>query len=310
MRRLTLSAVLPNYNHARFLPQAIESILNQSRPPDELLILDDASTDNSVEIIAAYAARSSLIRFVRNATNQGVIAAHQRLFELATGDWLYSGAADDDRFPCFFDLAMNMAEQHPTSGLVFGRMVVMDSREQELGEVASSRWQAPVFASPSQYLHEYLDVESPFHSATAATIFRRDALADVGWFQPQLGSFSDTFAARAIALRHGAGYVPERFCSWRKMPGSVSQSISRDARRTLDIVSVAAELMKSEKFRDRFPTDYVAHWKRAARRHVLWNFLLGDDYLPASERPNFLLRNLGRLRRLPELIALACRPSR
>src|SRR5688572_8100484 len=101
-RRLTLSAVMPSYNHAKYLPSAIESVLNQTRAPDEFLILDDASTDHSVEIIEAYAARFPSIRFVRNERNQGVIAAHQRLFEMATGDFLYSGAADDQRYPHFF----------------------------------------------------------------------------------------------------------------------------------------------------------------------------------------------------------------
>ena len=45
MKRPTLTVTLPNYNHAKFLPRAIEELLSQSRPPDEFLILDDASTN-------------------------------------------------------------------------------------------------------------------------------------------------------------------------------------------------------------------------------------------------------------------------
>jgi hypothetical protein len=115
---------------------------------------------------------------------------------------------------------------------------------------------------------------------------------------------------RAIALKHGVCYVPERFCSWRKMPGSISQAFRADAERTLEIVEKSAALMASEPFADRFPLEYVERWKRAARRHVLWSYWLGEDYLPRGARRNFLVRNFARLRRLPELAALACRRIR
>lgn len=304
---LTLSAVMPNFNHAPYLPHAIESILQQTRPPDEFLILDDASTDHSVSIIEAYAAKYPLIRFLRNAVNQGVLAAHEQLFQLAKGDWIYSGAADDDRFPSFFQSAMSMAERFPQAGLVFGKMVTTDDQGRELGEIVASCWQTPLYAPPERYLNEYLNVESPFHSATAATIFRRDAFAEVGWFRRELGPFSDTFAARAIALKYGACYVPERFCTWRKMLGSVSQKYRGDAERTLELVRTAAAMMSSPPFQNRFHQDYVERWKRRATRQVLWNFWLGDEYNVSDERPHFLLRNLSRLRRLPALMALALR---
>ena len=303
----TLSAVMPNFNHAKYLPDAIESILQQTRPPDEFLILDDASTDNSVEIIESYAARYPLIRFVRNSTNEGVIAAHEKLFRMAAGEWLYSGAADDDRYPRFFELAMEMAERYPDAGLVFGKMVTTDSQGRELGEIASKHWQSPLYADPNRYLHEYLDVESPFHSATAATIFRREAFAEVGWFHPELGSVSDTFAVRAIAMRYGACYVPERFCSWRKVHGSVSQQYRQNAQRTLEVVDRAAAMMRSDTFRDRFPAKYIARWERSARRQVLWSYLLGDEHEGDLKRPNFLIRNLARLKRVPALVALMAR---
>src|SRR4051812_2495556 len=47
-----LSVILPNYNHARCLSRAIEAIAGQSRPPDEIIVIDDASQDNSLEILA------------------------------------------------------------------------------------------------------------------------------------------------------------------------------------------------------------------------------------------------------------------
>jgi len=75
----TLTAGFPNYNHSHYLPQAIEAILSQSRPPDEFIIVDDASTDNSVEIIESYARQDSRLRLVRHEHNQGAVASLDRV---------------------------------------------------------------------------------------------------------------------------------------------------------------------------------------------------------------------------------------
>lgn len=304
MPRLRLSVAMPNYNHAAFLPAAIESVVAQSRPPDEFLILDDASTDDSISIIEDYAARYPIIRVFRNAQNRGVHAAHQRLFEMAQGDFLYGAAADDDRYPTFFERAMEMAERHQECGLVFGAMHVMNRDGDYLTTIQVDRWKTARYVSPAEYLRDYLEVEPPLHSLTVSTIFRRAALAEVGWLRPELGSFADTFAARAIALKHGACYVPEPFSKWRRMAGSVSQSTTREARKMLDLSAAICQCMLSPEFRDRFPREHVTRWRRRLRRQVLWHTLLGESDESPGARPNFLVRNFRRLARIPRLIPL------
>ena len=57
MSRPTLSVGMPNYNHGHLIGRALDAIVAQSRPPDELIIVDDASTDRSLEVIESYAKR-------------------------------------------------------------------------------------------------------------------------------------------------------------------------------------------------------------------------------------------------------------
>ncbi len=71
--------VFRTYNHARYLPQVLESVLTQSVRPLEVLVLDDASTDDSVQVIQQYAARDPLVRLVRNERNLGVVATLNRV---------------------------------------------------------------------------------------------------------------------------------------------------------------------------------------------------------------------------------------
>ncbi len=269
MTHPTLTVVLPNYNHSRYLPQAIEAIAGQSRPPDELLILDDASTDNSVEIIESYAARYPFIRLLRNERNLGVVVSLSKLADAATGDYLYSGAADDFILPGFFEQAMAMAEEHPSAGVISGKMVAErpDGAEITVNQVRA--WPQPICVTPAVYLRDYLYREHVTHSLASATIYRRDALEEVGRFLPEMGHWADNFAIHAIALKQGACYVPERWSTWRVMEDGFSRSQGTDPEATLQIAATGARLMRSEKFRDRFPEAYVRWWRNRVEREAL-----------------------------------------
>jgi glycosyltransferase involved in cell wall biosynthesis len=304
MTRPTLTVTLPNYNHAKFLPRAIDEILSQSHPPDEFLILDDASTDGSARIIESYASRHPTIRFVRNAKNLGVIRANARLFELATGDYIYSGAADDSRRPEFFARAMQMAERHPEAGIVFGEMLSVDEAGRELGHIRVPTWREPLYATPERLLKEYLDAVEPSHSLCGATIYKRRAFAEVGWYRPELGSWADTFAARAIALKYGACYVPEVFAAWTCQSGSFSHAARVDPYKTIDLVDRAAWLMGSPEFRDRFPEAHVRDWRSRYVRRIAREYRQGMYDAPGNAASSRIGRYWNELMHLPGSLQL------
>jgi glycosyltransferase involved in cell wall biosynthesis len=300
----TLSVVLPNYNHARYLREAIEGIVTQLRPPDEFLILDDASTDNSLEIIEEYQKRFSQIRVIRHERNRGVLEAHNRLFEEVQGDYIFAAAADDIRLPGFFEAAMELARQYPQAGLIFGQVGIVMESGRHAGLIDVRRWREPLHADPRRFLEEYLDTELASHSPCAGTIYRSDAFREVGCYRPDLESWCDTFAVRAIGLKYGVCHIPQEVVRFRKSVGSFSHTGITQPRRQLDVIARAAALMRSPAFRDRFPADHVRRWSRDYRRLVLWNNFLGDDRAAVSH-PGFFLRNLRRLPRLPRVLSLA-----
>jgi len=300
----SISVVLGNYNHARFLPRAIESITNQTLAADEFLIVDDASTDNSVEIIESYAAQFPYLTLYRNDSNLGVIKTYQRLFELAQGTYIHPLAADDERGSTFHERAMEMARRFPEAGLIFGDMAIFNEAGELEGHGTASAWNEPLYASPERYLREYMLYEKPSHSLVGASVFRRQPFLDVGWYQAELGSWGDTFSFHAVALQHGACYVPETFAMWHKQRSSYSQQSISNPRNTLDMIHRAARLMRSERFRDRFPESFVREWSKQYRRQVAKEYWRGDHSGELPHGASFWKRVCYRLPRTVKAVSL------
>lgn len=100
MSRLRTSVVLANYNGADFLKEAIEGAVNQSRLPEEIVLVDDGSTDNSAEIIGDFASRHpKLVRPVFLDENRGQAAGFNVAMEHVTGDLVAFLDSDDFWFP-------------------------------------------------------------------------------------------------------------------------------------------------------------------------------------------------------------------
>ena len=96
MANPTLSVVIPNYNHSAFLPRALSALGEQSKHLLEAIVIDDGSTDNSVEIIKRFATKYPVIKLHVNGKNRGSLVSVARGISLAGGDYLYFGAADDE----------------------------------------------------------------------------------------------------------------------------------------------------------------------------------------------------------------------
>jgi glycosyltransferase involved in cell wall biosynthesis len=90
-----ISAILPNYNHARYLPEAVWGLARQVPAPLEIIVIDDASTDDSPVVLAALAAEIPNLRVLREDVNRGTISALNRGLAEAQCPYVYFGAADD-----------------------------------------------------------------------------------------------------------------------------------------------------------------------------------------------------------------------
>lgn len=274
MAHRTLSVIMPNYNHSQYLPRSLDAIVTQSRPPDELIVLDDASTDNSVEIIKQYAALHSFVRLVVHERNGGVMSSVRDLLALATGDFVYPVSADDYVLPGFFEEAMRLTEVYPQAALVQGKTVVVNEKDDEQQVVGVAAWCEPRFASSQEYLRDCLQSTPNWHFMTGATIYHRQKLAEQGDFRENLGPCADAFALMATGLKYGVCYTPQRCAAYRSLDTGFAGTQARNTERMLQIAENVATLMRSPEFRERFPEDFVAGWRSNLERWIFDCYVL------------------------------------
>ena len=263
MKMPSLSVVFPNYNHARYLPVQLSAILQSSYRSKEIIIIDDASTDNSVEIIKNFMCHEPCIKLIRNQRNMGVEWNFNRLVEMASGEYMYLSAADDKILPGFFEKSMTLLAQYPQAGLcsTVGRFIDEDGNDRGIRAmpVISNR---PCYLSPKE-VKEKLCRYGRWIS-TPTMIVRRDAVIQEGGQILELGAFADTFLALVVALRHGSCFIPEPLTCWRKMSKGHSSSSATDWEGSSAMFQLACRLMRT-KYRDLFPIKYVHKFERQWR---------------------------------------------
>jgi len=123
------------YNHAEYVVQTLDSVLTQSHPNIELLIVDDASTDDSVNVIENYLLEKSLsINFIKNPVNLGLTQSFNKAVAFAQGDFLIDLAADDVLFPHTVATQVDafLNSNLETTAIVYGNAMNIDENNQFL----------------------------------------------------------------------------------------------------------------------------------------------------------------------------------
>jgi glycosyltransferase involved in cell wall biosynthesis len=182
-----VSVVVPNYNYACFLVDRIRTIEKQIFPIYELIILDDCSTDESVQVIEEIIQHSTLdIKFVRNDTNSGsVFTQWQKGVELATGDLVWIAEADDLSEPNFLSdvlrgfnnpgVVLSYCESKQIS---FDGKMLCDNYLDYVSDISRERWQQAYVCDGHNEITQALSVKNTIPNVSAV-VFKRDILSDV-----------------------------------------------------------------------------------------------------------------------------------
>ena len=123
-----VSVIVPNYNHASYLKQRIDSILNQTFQDFEVIILDDCSTDNSLEVLSHYKNHNKVSHCVFNDTNSGnPFKQWDKGIQLAKGEWIWIAESDDWAEPEFLETINTHLRNCNNCGLIYTSSRLVDA---------------------------------------------------------------------------------------------------------------------------------------------------------------------------------------
>lgn len=248
MKKPVLSVILSNYNHAQYLEGALASILNQTFSSMELIIIDDASTDNSVDIIEKFMEKYGNIRLIKNKQNRGVVANANQLLELAQGEYIYWAASDDVVLPGFFEKSMNLFMRHKQAGLCWADTVFINEINQNIGEDRLNLSSEPRYFSPEE-IAEMLRSKM-IHLSGVYTIYKRSAFIDAGGVIAELKSYADYFPILVMAFRYGICYIPEPLVMNRIHRAQYSSRLLKDKKTHFEITNHILNLLESPAYID------------------------------------------------------------
>jgi len=215
---LSLSIVIPNHNHAAYLPEAVSGYLAPAGAADEVVVVDDASTDESMAVLRRLAGADSRIRVIAHEANRGPVAALNTGLAAARGDWIVFRGADD---LCAFGSLTTfraIANRFPRAGVIAG-----DPVHFEIDPERGVRERLGRVHVPTEVDHEtFLDLygSNIIHGPFCRTEWVRAA----GGFDEALRWHCDWFLYLALGLMRGFVYAPAITAAIRMHPESYNSA--------------------------------------------------------------------------------------
>ena len=218
---VTISVVIPSYNAGALLRETLDSVLTQNHPAQEIIVVDDGSTDSTAAIVRNY---GDAVRYIWQQ-NQGQASARNTGVEAATGEWVALLDSDDVFLPDRLRRAAEVVEANPRLMLVYSAF--------DYYYADGTRSFFPAF--PAKELWPALRYRSPILPSTAT--IRRSALLAVGGFRKVFIEDWDLWFR--LIRRHSAAVfheIPESLLLYRRWDGNATNNHVRYANGMLELM--------------------------------------------------------------------------
>jgi glycosyltransferase involved in cell wall biosynthesis len=211
----TLSVLMPVYNAARYLTDAVDSILAQSVRDFEFIIINDGSTDAGGRILQDYARRDPRIRLISRG-NTGIVGALNEGLSLARAPLIARMDADDVAFPSRFEKQLDFMSRHPDCVALGSRVIGIDPCG------------CALFESDHALEHEAIEQQLLRGSGWAivhpAAMLRRQALLDVGGYRETYRHVEDLDLFLRLSERGKLANLPDFLLKYRQHTQSINRT--------------------------------------------------------------------------------------
>jgi glycosyltransferase involved in cell wall biosynthesis len=277
---MTVSVVIPAYNAEAFINETVESALAQTHPPSEVIVVDDGSTDATLERLQAYERRLRVIR----QSNQGVAAARNAGAAAATSEFIALLDADDVWYANKLERQLTCFGEDPELGLVHCGLNEIDERGRVLGTLLDGK--------EGGLSEDLLMLRGPaILCAGSSAIVPRSVFEELGGFDPALSTSADWDFCYRLARRYRVGFVRDILFGYRLHGTNMHRNIGVMAR---DMLHAYAKAFSE-------PDPRIARLKRRAYGRL--HFVLAGAFFQARAYDRFLLHSLKSLVLTPGNVA-------
>jgi len=229
-----VSVVVPNYNHARYLRQRIDSVMGQTYQDFEAILLDDGSTDESRSVLSEYA-KDPRVRIEFNETNSGTFKQWNKGVALARGRYVWLAESDDYADAHLLERLVSRLDAEPSAVLSYCRSwrVSADGGlhgylDTYLPDLGSQKWAGDFWTDGAEECRKYLVFCNTVLSASSV-LFRREVYLQVGGADEKLVFCGDWKTWASMALTGGTiSYVGEPLNYYRYHDASVTERSLRN----------------------------------------------------------------------------------
>lgn len=249
-KRTKTSIIIPNFNYGRFVEEAIESVYKQTVLPDEVLVIDDCSTDGSQEKIIALQ-KNYGFKVELNNSNLGIVKNFNKAVSLVTGQYISFLGADNRYRSDFIEHSKFALSHNPKVGVaytditIFGPSAHKLARETKAIHIHSSvvegysyfRWSFPGAEVVT------LDLMRKRNYVHGSSMFRRSAFEQVGGYQPTAGPEDHNFFLRVMEKGWLFSHVPLPVLEYRQHSHAQANTVLNLQRENINLKKINRQLL-------------------------------------------------------------------
>ena len=228
-----VSVICTAYNHGDYVTDALQSVVSQTHPNVELIVIDNASTDRTADNIRAFCANRPNVRFIQNPANVGLCRAFNQGLSLAGGSYVIDLSADDVLLPNRIARQTDLFERLPARyGVLFSNAAHIDAAGQFISHhFPVNEQEKATVAVPTGNV--FAEVLRRYFVCTPTMMIRRTVLDDLGGYDETLAYEDFDFWVRS-ARRYHYAYQDEVLTHKRRLPDSLSAQVVKADNPLLD----------------------------------------------------------------------------
>jgi hypothetical protein len=238
----TIAVIIPNYNHGHLIEKSILSTFEQSVPPDEIIVVDDGSTDDSVTRLVKLEKEIPILKLVLCKENQGALRAGKIGVQNAKSEILMFRAADDALPPGSIKHGRNAFEKYPQSKIAFGEILFFRENCSDGTIETLALSDKTEFFTAGSLLRLW---KPDFNLPEPACFIKKSALLEQGGLMEEAKWYSGWLCFTSIALKYGIIFIPKVLNFFRLESNSYGTANLRNHKIQRDVLRYLVEQVMS-----------------------------------------------------------------